>query len=76
MSAQDQTIQAAEKTAVHVMDATAALVMFGTISNWVFEFGLPGMAALFTIIWTGLRIWNEIAIIRDRKAAKRAEKKE
>jgi hypothetical protein len=71
MQAPEQTIQTVEKTALNVMDATAALVTVGTVSNWFFGVGLPGMAALFTVVWTGLRIWNEIATIRDRNAQRK-----
>jgi hypothetical protein len=35
----------------HVLDAAAAIGAVATIAGW-----LPAIAALFTIIWTGIRI--------------------
>lgn len=37
----------------HGGDAIAASITVATIFKW-----LPGIAALFTIIWTGIRIWE------------------
>ena len=36
-------------------DTAAAAVTVGTISNW-----LPDIAAIFTIVWTGMRIYEMI----------------
>jgi hypothetical protein len=41
----------------HVGDAAAALVVVGTISQI-----LPAIAALFTIIWMGIRIYESDTI--------------
>ncbi len=37
----------------HVMDAVSIATVVGTLVNV-----LPSIAALFTIIWTGFRIWE------------------
>lgn len=41
------------ETAKHVIDALSVVTVLGTLSEM-----LPSIAALFTIVWTGLRIWE------------------
>lgn len=40
-------------TTKHVMDAVSVLTVIGTLAQW-----LPAMAALLTIIWTVIRIFE------------------
>jgi hypothetical protein len=40
-------------TVKHAVDAISVLTVVGTLMNI-----LPAIAALFTIIWTGIRIWE------------------
>lgn len=42
----------------HYLDAAAAIVAAATISDI-----LPSIAALFTVIWTGLRIIREVKLL-------------
>lgn len=37
----------------HIIDALSVATVVGTLVEM-----LPSMAALFTIIWTGIRIWE------------------
>jgi hypothetical protein len=37
----------------HAMDAVSVVTVVGTLVNV-----LPAIAAIFTIIWTGFRIWE------------------
>ena len=37
----------------HVVDALSLITVLGTLME-----ALPAIAALFTIIWTGIRIWE------------------
>lgn len=37
----------------HAVDGASIITMLGALMEW-----LPGVAALFTIIWTGIRIWE------------------
>ncbi len=37
----------------HVIDAAAAGVTVATVLSW-----LPHIAAVFTIVWTAIRIWE------------------
>lgn len=37
----------------HVVDALSVVTVLGTLVDM-----LPSIAALFTIIWTGIRIWE------------------
>lgn len=37
----------------HVVDALSITTVIGTLAQ-----ALPSIAALFTIVWTGLRIWE------------------
>lgn len=39
--------------AKHVMDALSVFTVVGTLMNY-----LPHLAALFTIVWTGIRIYE------------------
>lgn len=41
------------ETAKHLTDTAAALVAIGTLAQI-----LPSIAALFTIIWLAIRIWE------------------
>lgn len=43
------------ETLKHIGDGAAASLALVTIVKW-----LPPIAALFTIVWTGLRIWDWI----------------
>lgn len=43
--------------AKHLADAAAALVAVGTLAQL-----LPSMAALFTILWMAIRIWESDTI--------------
>jgi hypothetical protein len=37
----------------HTVDALSIATVIGTIASW-----LPSIAALFTIVWTGIRIYE------------------
>ena len=37
----------------HVLDGLSIVTVIGTLADM-----LPSIAALFTIIWTGIRIWE------------------
>lgn len=41
------------ETTKHVVDAASVLTVVGTLVEF-----LPSVAALFTIVWTGIRIWE------------------
>ena len=41
------------ETEKHVVDAVSVLTMVGALSNY-----LPHVAAIFTIVWTGIRIYE------------------
>lgn len=41
------------ETAKHVVDALSVLTVVGTLVEM-----LPSIAAIFTIVWTGIRIWE------------------
>jgi hypothetical protein len=41
------------ETAKNVIDAVSVLTVLGTLADM-----LPSVAAVFTIVWTGLRIWE------------------
>lgn len=51
--------QHAIETTKHVGDAVSAFVAVGALASW-----LPPIAALFTIIWTGIRIYESPTIQR------------
>ena len=41
------------EVAKHVIDAVSVFTVVGTLIDM-----LPSIAALFTIVWTGIRIWE------------------
>ena len=41
------------ETAKHVVDALSIMTVVGTLIEM-----LPSIAAVFTIVWTGIRIWE------------------
>ena len=45
--------QEAVEATKHVMDAVSVVTVVGTLVNV-----LPSIAAIFTIVWTGFRIWE------------------
>jgi hypothetical protein len=48
-----------QETAKHVIDALSVITVIGTLVEM-----LPSIAALFTIIWTGIRIWETDTVQR------------
>ena len=46
-------------TVKHVLDALSFLTVIGTLVEM-----LPSIAALFTIVWTGIRIWETDTVQR------------
>lgn len=58
------------ETAKHVVDALSILTVVGTLVEM-----LPSIAAVFTIVWTGIRIWETETIqnMFGRKGNKDAE---
>ena len=47
------------ETAKHVVDALSLVTVLGTIMNF-----LPAIAAVFTIIWTAIRIYETNTVQR------------
>ena len=45
--------QEAIEATKHAMDAVSVVTVVGTLVNV-----LPSIAAIFTIVWTGFRIWE------------------
>ena len=45
------------ETVKHVVDALSVGTAIATVLNW-----LPGIAALFTIVWTGIRIYESYTV--------------
>ena len=45
--------------AKHAVDAASAATVIGTLAGW-----LPSVAALFTIIWTVIRIYESATVQR------------
>jgi hypothetical protein len=43
----------------HIIDALSIVTVLGTLAEM-----LPSIAALFTIIWTGIRIWETDTVKR------------
>ena len=41
------------ETTKHVIDAASVITVVGTLVEF-----LPSIAAVFTIVWTGIRIWE------------------
>jgi hypothetical protein len=58
------------ETAKHVVDALSVLTVVGTLVEM-----LPSIAAIFTIVWTGIRIWETETVqnLLGRKGIKNAE---
>jgi hypothetical protein len=58
------------ETAKHVVDALSILTVVGTLVEM-----LPSIAAIFTIVWTGIRIWETETVqnLLGRKGDKDAE---
>jgi hypothetical protein len=51
--------QHSDQTVKHILDVAAAGTAAATLLQW-----LPAVAALFTIIWTGIRIWETETVRR------------
>lgn len=66
MNIPEHTVETAKHVGTVVGDTLAVVVTAGTVSTWIFGVGLPGLAALFTIVWTGFRILNEYEIWKER----------
>jgi hypothetical protein len=47
------------ETAKHIVDALSVVTVIGTLVDM-----LPSIAAIFTIIWTGIRIWETDTVQR------------
>ena len=47
------------ETAKHVVDALSILTVIGTLADM-----LPSVAAIFTIVWTSIRIWETATVQR------------
>lgn len=47
------------ETAKHVVDALSVVTVLGTLTD-----AFPSIAALFTIIWTGIRIYETNTVQR------------
>ena len=50
----------------HAMDAASIAVVVGTLADW-----LPAIAALFTIAWTAIRIYETETVQKLLKRRKR-----
>ena len=48
-----------QETVKHVVDALSVITVIGTLVDM-----LPSIAAIFTIIWTGIRIWETDTVQR------------
>lgn len=46
-------MEAHHETVKHAMDALSVVTVLGTLMNF-----LPNIAAVFTIVWTGIRIYE------------------
>lgn len=46
-------MQHMDETTKHVVDGLSVATVLGALTAW-----LPPVAALFTIIWTAIRIWE------------------
>lgn len=59
-----------QETAKNVIDALSILTVVGTLVEM-----LPSVAAIFTIVWTGIRIWETETVqnLFGRKGKKDAE---
>ena len=58
------------ETTKHIVDALSVATVLGTLIDM-----LPSIAAVFTIVWTGIRIWetDTVRSLTGRKGAKNAE---
>ena len=58
------------ETAKHVVDALSIMTVVGTLIEM-----LPSIAAVFTIVWTAIRIWETETVqnMLGRKGTKNAE---
>jgi hypothetical protein len=58
------------ETAKHVVDALSIMTVVGTLVEM-----LPSVAAIFTIVWTGIRIWETETVqnLLGRKGKSNAE---
>jgi hypothetical protein len=50
---QDGNVEMKDDSFKHVLDGLSIVTVIGTLAEM-----LPSIAALFTIIWTGIRIWE------------------
>jgi len=48
-----------DEAAKHIVDALSIATVIGTLADM-----LPSIAALFTIVWTGIRIWETETVKR------------
>jgi len=53
-------------TVKHIMDGASVVTAVGTITNM-----LPAVAAIFTIIWTGIRIYESETVQKFLKKDKK-----
>lgn len=61
-----------DETTKHVVDVVSVVTVVGTLVD-----KLPAVAALFTIVWTGIRIWETETvqkIVRKARADKNSGK--
>lgn len=49
----------------HIIDVLSIVTVLGTLADM-----LPSIAALFTIVWTGIRIWETDTVKRITKRGK------
>jgi hypothetical protein len=58
------------ETVKHAIDALSIVTVVGTLVEM-----LPSIAAVFTIVWTGIRIWETETVqnLLGRKGGKNAE---
>ena len=58
------------ETAKHIVDALSIMTVVGTLVEM-----LPSVAAIFTIVWTGIRIWetDTVQSLLGRKGKQDAE---
>tara|TARA_R110002110_G_scaffold374576_1_gene584436 strand:- start:85 stop:303 length:219 start_codon:yes stop_codon:yes gene_type:complete len=60
-----------DESTKHILDFASIFTAVGTVLKW-----LPYLAAIFTIVWTGIRIYETRtvqALIANRKAKKHKE---
>jgi hypothetical protein len=48
-----------DEAAKHIVDAVSIATVIGTLADM-----LPSVAAVFTIVWTGIRIWETETVKR------------